>query len=185
MPYRIHTPETAPADARELLAGAARGYGFVPNLLAIMAEAPTLLEGYWTLSRLFEASSLSATERQIVLLTVSAENTCEYCIAAHTVIAGMQQVPRDIVDAIRHGHAIADAKLESLRQFTAAVVASRGRPAHTAMASFLGAGYGQQQVLEVVLGVGIKTMSNYTNHIAHTPVDEAFASASWSAVTPA
>ncbi len=122
MYYTIHTTDTAPAEARDLLAGAARSYGFVPNLLGIMAEAPSLLEGYWTLSRLFEASSLSATERQIVLLTVSAENTCEYCIAAHTVIAGMQRVPRDVVDAIRDGHAIADAKLEALRPFTAAVV---------------------------------------------------------------
>jgi uncharacterized peroxidase-related enzyme len=175
--YRLHTAETAPAEARDLIEGAARAYGFVPNLLAVMAEAPTLLKGYWTLSRLFEESSLSATERQVVLLAVSAENTCAYCTAAHRVIAGMQQVPRDVVDAVVSRHAIDDAKLEALRQFTASVVVTRGQPTQEATAAFLAAGYGRQQVLEVVLGVGIKTLSNYTNHMAHTPIDQAFAAA--------
>lgn len=175
----MHTVSTAPAASRELLASAQKAFGFVPNLLATMAEAPALLKGYVTLSRIFEESSLSATERQLVLLTVSFENNCAYCMAAHTVIAGMQHVPADVVDAVRAGRPIADGKLQALRQLTTAIVASRGWPSDDHITAFTAAGYGAQQVLEVVLGVGIKTMSNFTNHLAATPLDGAFAPASW------
>lgn len=139
-----------------------------------------MLKAYATLSRIFDETSFNATERQIVLLTVSLVNGCEYCIAAHSVIAAMQKVPDDVVHAIRAGQPIADKKLEALRRFTAAVVSSRGWPSDADTAAFLGAGYARQQVLEVVLGVGMKTLSNYANHIAETPLDQAFTSAAWS-----
>jgi AhpD family alkylhydroperoxidase len=174
MSYTIHSSITAPEGAKEILAGAEKAYGFLPNLLGTMAEAPTLVKAYTTLSRIFEETSFSATERQVVLLTVSSENRCEYCVAAHSVIAAVQKVPGEVVGAIRDGGPIPDAKLEALRRFTAAVVASRGRPAEADTSAFLAPGYGKQQVLEVVLGVGLKTLSNYTNHIAATPLDQAF-----------
>ena len=180
MTYSVHTVETAPEAAKETLIAAKKGLGFVPNLFAVMAEAPALVKAYTTLSRIFDETSFSATERQVVLLTVSYVNGCEYCIAAHSVIAGMQKVPGDVVQAIREGRRIADRKLEALRGFTAAVVSARGWPSEEALGAFLGAGYGKQQVLEVVLGVGMKTLSNYTNHIAGTPLDQAFSGAAWS-----
>ena len=180
MNYTVHTPETAPEAARETLAGAKKAYGFLPNLLAVMAEAPALVKAYVTLSRIFEETSLTPSERQTVLLTVSYENDCDYCVAAHSVIAGMQKVPEETVQAIRDGQPIADRKLEAIRRFTAAVVNTRGWPTDADTRAFLGAGYTQSQVLEVVLGVGIKTLSNYTNHIAGTPLDVAFAKAAWS-----
>ncbi len=182
MSFPIHTVASAPDGAREVLAGAEKAYGFVPNLLGTMAEAPALLEAYITLSRLFDKSSLSATERQVVLLTVSLENGCAYCVAAHTVIAGMQRVPGEVVEAIRHGAPLVDPKLQALRQFAAAVVSSRGWPSDADVSAVLAAGYGRQQVLEVVLGIGLKTLSNYTNHLAETPLDRAFESAAWSKV---
>lgn len=180
MTYKVHTIDNAPEAAKEILAAAHKAYGFLPNLLAVMAEAPALLKSYVTLSRIFEESSLSAAERQTVLLTTSAENGCEYCVAAHSVIAGMQKVPAATVQAIRDGRPIADRKLEALRRFTAAVVKSRGWPTESDTRAFADAGYGQKQALEVVLGVGIKTLSNYANHLADTPLDGAFASAQWS-----
>mgnify|MGYP002785947432 FL=1 len=114
-----------------------------------------------------------------MLLTVSAVNGCDYCVAAHTVIAGMQQVPAPVVAAIRDDAPLDDPKLETLRRFTAAVVTSRGWPDAADLESFTAAGYGAQQALEVVLGVGMKTLSNYTNHIAGTPLDDAFRPAAW------
>lgn len=180
MTYPLHTVETAAEAAKETLAGAKKAYGFLPNLLAVMAEAPALVKAYTTLSRIFEETSFSATERQVVLLTVSYENDCEYCVAAHSVIAGMQKVPEDVVRAIRDDRPIAEKKLEALRRFTAAVVTSRGRPSDTDIDAFVNAGYHKTQVLEVVLGVGMKTLSNYTNHIAGTPLDQAFTKAAWS-----
>jgi len=180
MSYTVHTQESAPGAAQETLAGAKKAYGFLPNLLAVMAEAPALLKAYRVVGDLFEQTSLSPTERQVVLLTASYENDCEYCVAAHSVIAGMQKVPDQVVRAVRDGQPIADRKLEALRRLTAAIVASRGLPSPDDMAAFLQAGYARAQVLEVVLGVGMKTLSNYTNHLADTPLDPAFAKAAWS-----
>jgi uncharacterized peroxidase-related enzyme len=180
MTYTVHTVESAPDAAKEVLAAAKKGLGFVPNLYGVMAEAPALVKAYAALSRIFDETSLSPAERQTVLLAVSYVNGCDYCIAAHSIIAGMQKVPPDVVRAIRDGKEIADHKLEALRRFTVAVVNSRGWPTDADTAAFLDAGYGKRQVLEVVLGVGMKTLSNYANHVAATPLDQAFASAAWS-----
>ena len=180
MSYPIHTSTNAPEGAREILTQSEKAYGFLPNLLGVMAEAPALLNGYRTLIGVFEETSFTATERQIVLLTVSYENGCEYCVSAHSVIAQMQKVPVDVVSAIRDGKPITEPKLEALRAFTAAVVQSRGRPDSSIRDAFFAAGYTRAQALEAILGVGIKTMSNYTNHMAHTPLDPQFASAAWS-----
>lgn len=179
MKYTIHSPETAPAAAKDILLGAQRGFGFVPNLLATMAGAPALLKAYTTLSGILDESSLDATERQVILLATSFVNNCEYCVAAHTVIAGMQKVPGDVVAAIRSGRPIDNAKLQALRQLVEEVVNTRGWPSERSVQEFISVGYGPQQVLEVVLGVGIKTLSNYTNHIAETPLDTAFERAVW------
>ncbi len=180
MTYAVHTVDTAPEAAKETLANAQKAFGFLPNLLGVMAEAPALVKAYTTLARIFDETSFSPTERQVVLLTASYENGCDYCIAAHSVISGMQKVPSDVVQAIRDGKPIAERKLEALRQFTAAVVASRGWPSEADTKAFLNLGYTRQQILEVVLGIGFKTLSNYTNHITETPLDAAFAKAAWS-----
>ena len=175
MTYVVHSLDTAPAAAKETLADAKAAYGFLPNLLGVMAEAPALLKAYRTAMGLFEGTSLSFAEQQIVLLAASRENDCKYCIAAHSVVAKMRKVPVDVVRAVRDGQPVADKKLEALRRFTGSVVASRGWPSDADTKVFFDAGYGRAQILEVVLGIGVKTLSNYTNHIADTPLDEAFA----------
>lgn len=180
MIFTVHTVESAPEASREILAGVEKSFGFIPNMLATMATSPSLLKAYTVLGQVFDESSLTAVERQIVLLTVSFENSCEYCMAAHTVIGTMQSVPANVLEAVRNGQPIPDSRLEALRRFAAEVVTSRGLPSEKAMSAFTEAGYGPQQVLEVVLGVGMKTLSNYTNHLAATPLDAKFARAAWS-----
>ena len=171
--------QNAPEAAREVLGQAKKNYGLIPNLLGNMANAPALLKAYLSVGALFDQTSLSPTERQVVLLTVSAENGCGYCVAAHTTIAGMQKVPQDVVKAIRENEQISDPKLEALRTYTREVVEQRGWPSAAAIQRFEAAGYTSAQALEVVLGVGMKTLSNYTNHIARTPLDPQFAAAAW------
>jgi len=180
MSYTIHTAETAPERAREVLEQTQKAYGFLPNLLGVMAEAPALLEAYRMLGGLFEQTTLTATERQIVLLAASYENECTYCMAAHSAIAGMQSVSQEVIDALRTGRDIPDTRLQALRAFAAAVTTSRGWPAEEILQAFFDAGYGNRQALEVILGIGMKTLSNYTNHLAETPLDMQFESLSWS-----
>ncbi len=180
MDFTIHDTSSAPADARPFLEKSQASYGFVPNLHGVMAESPALLEAYRTVSEIFDKTSLNGVERNVVLLTISYENGCTYCMAAHSTIATMQKVPEDVVAALRNGTPIADTKLEALRQFTSAVVNSRGWPDQAVVDALLAAGYGKAQILDVILGVGLKTMSNYTNHLADTPADSVFQSQAWS-----
>lgn len=179
MTYRVHTAETAPEAARPMLGGIERAFGFVPNMLGIMAGAPAVLEAYQTAGALFDKTSLSATERQVVMLTTSAENGCEYCVSVHTALSAMQKVPEHVVQAIRDDGPIADARLEALRRFTAEVVTTRGNPSEASLAAVAQAGFLENQVLEIMLGVGLKSIANYINHIACTPLDGAFAAVAW------
>lgn len=176
----VQNVESAPAASRDLLKAAGSKFGFVPNLLGMFANAPALLEGYLALAGIFDKTSLSPTERQIVLLAVSFENGCEYCMAAHSAIAGMQKVDQGVIGALREGKPIAQTNLEALRAFAAETVRTRGWPSPETVAMFTGAGYTPAQALEVILGIGLKTLSNYANHLAATPLDAAFAPAKWS-----
>ncbi len=179
--FPLHTSETAP-DAKALIANAERVFGFLPNLLATMAEAPALLEGYMTLASIFDKSDLSPTERQIILMVNNRLNGCTYCMAAHTAISKSQGVPDDVVASLRDGSGLTDPKLEALRVFAVKINESRGRPEQSDVDALLSAGYTERTVLEVILGTAVKVMSNYTNHIASTPLDNAFSAVEW---TPA
>jgi len=177
--YKVYNENTAVPPAAELLKKAKAKYGFVPNLLGTMAEAPALLKAYMTIGAIFDETSFSPTERQVVLLAASLSNECTYCMAAHTAIAGMQNVPDDVVQALRNNVPIKDARLESLRRLTQSITETRGVPSKETVKAFFDAGYTQSQLLEVILGIGMKTLSNYTNHIAETPLDEAFKPVEW------
>jgi len=177
--FTVHTIETAPEASKPILQGALDAFQFVPNLLATMGEAPALLEGYMTLASIFDKSSFSETERQIVLMTNNRLNGCTYCMSAHTALSKMGGVPDDVINALRAGIAITDPKLEALRQFAIVINESRGWPQEADIQAFLNAGYSQQNVLEVILGTALKVMSNYTNHIAETDLDAAFQPVAW------
>lgn len=179
--FHIHTAQTAP-EAKQLIDGAQQAFGFLPNLLGIMAEAPALLEGYMTLAGIFDKTDLTATERQIVLMVNNRLNGCTYCMAAHTGISKSQGISDGVIEALRQGTQIADPKLEALRVFAVRVNETRGWPEHGDIDALLTAGYSKRTVLEVILGTSLKVMSNYTNHIARTPLDNAFAAVEW---TPA
>ncbi|MCH8137602.1 MAG: carboxymuconolactone decarboxylase family protein [Proteobacteria bacterium] len=179
--FSIHGEQTAPEASRPILEGAKAKYGFLPNLLGGLAEAPAALEAYVTLSDIFDKTSLTPAERQVVILATSAENGCEYCVAAHSTIAAMLKVPDDVIEALRDGRPINDERLEALRKYTETVVRKRGWADKDDVQAFLAAGFDRAQVLEIVLGVAFKTLSNYANHLIQTPVDAAFAPRAWTA----
>lgn len=174
--FPVYTEATAPESARQSLINAKQKYGFVPNLLGKLAHAPALLQGYLSLSQAFEQSSFSEIERQVILLVTSLQNKCSYCAAAHAAIAKSYQTPDEVIEAIRNNEPVTDVKLEALRVFTQAVVESRAWLLPEDIQEFLSVGYTEQHMLEVILGVGVKTLSNYANHVMSTPLDEAFES---------
>ncbi len=177
--YPVLTLETAPQGARPVLEASQAAFGFIPNLLGVMAHSPALAEAYLTLSGLFDKTDLTPAERQVVLLTVSQYHRCHYCVAAHSMLAEMQSVPADAVAAIRTDQPISDAKLQALRVFVRTLLESRGWLDQQDMQTFYAAGYKPEHVLDVLVGVAQKTMSNFTNHIAQTPLDDAFKAHAW------
>lgn len=179
--FAPHTVDTAPEGARELLTQVSNKYGFLPNLMATMAESPELAKAYAALGELFGQTGFTATEQQVVLLTISRLNGCDYCVAAHSTIAGIEQVPADVVESIRTDQPIADARLEALRRFAARVVEQRGWVSEAQVEEFLAAGFDKRRVFDVILGAAMKTVSNYTNHVAETPLDPAFSGQRWTA----
>ncbi len=174
MNLEVLNKNNAPQDARDLLEKAEKNYGFIPNILGVMANSPALLEAYMSLSQIFEKTSFSAAEKQTVLLAVSTENDCGYCKSAHTAIAKMQNIDEAVLNAIASGDKLPDAKLDVLFNFTRTMVEKRGLPSDADLQAFFDAGYSEAQVQDVIVGIGMKTMSNYNNHIAETPVDEQF-----------
>ncbi|HXG31900.1 MAG TPA: carboxymuconolactone decarboxylase family protein [Bryobacteraceae bacterium] len=154
-------------------------FGFVPNLIGVLAESPAALKGYLALADAFAASSLSPVEQQVVLLTTSLENRCTYCVAAHSMLYRHSGGDEASLRALRDGEPLADPRLEAVRSFTRRVVENRGWVDEETVRAFLDAGFTRAQVLEVILGITQKTLSNYTNHVAETPVDNAFANFAW------
>ena len=181
--FQLHDENTAPEASKALLIQSRKNNGMLPGLHAVMAEAPGLLEAYNFTHKQFMNSSFDKDELTVVWQTINVEHACHYCVPAHTGIAKMMKVDDAITDALRNETALPNARLEALRDFTLSVVRDRGDVDESAVQAFLDAGFTQRQILEVVLGVAQKVMSNYTNHLARTPVDAAFKPFEWHKAT--
>ncbi|WP_417530694.1 carboxymuconolactone decarboxylase family protein [Marinobacter lipolyticus] len=177
--FTLHDIDSAPEHAKPLLENSLKGFGMIPSLHAVMAEAPGVLEAYQKLHQLVLDSSFDNDEKTVVWQTINVENACHYCVPAHTGIAKMMEVSDEITNALRDETPLPTEKLEALRTFTLAVMNKRGNVSKEDLEAFYGAGYKRRQVLEVILVLSQKTMSNYINHIAETPVDEPFKKFEW------
>jgi alkylhydroperoxidase family enzyme len=178
MKFELHTRETAPTESQPLLDNSHKAFGMIPNLHAVMATAPALLEAYQVLHQLFQQTSFDAEELTVVWQTINVEHECHYCVPAHT---GMMKVDNAITDALRDRSELPTKKLQVLHITTLALVRNRGRLSEKELTAFIEVGYGNRQLLEIILGVSQKVMSNYVNHLAQTPVDEAFLQFAWPA----
>lgn len=180
-PLEVKTIETADAISSEILSKTQKSIGLIPNMYGLMANNSALMEGYSLAYSSFRANAgFTPPEQEVVFLSVAYENNCEYCMAAHSFVGDkMTNVPAEVTDAIRNNTEIEDAKFRALSLFTRAMTAKRGNPSQEDIDNFLAAGYTKNHILGVIAGIGVKTMSNYFNHVFNTPVDEAFKGRSW------
>lgn len=179
--FTSYDETTAPEASRPLLESAKKAYGSVPGLYAVMAEAPELLKAYHAVHEQFANSGFSAEELTVVWQTINVENGCTYCVPAHTAIANSMGVDAAISNALRDQTPLPDARLEALRDFTLTLVRERGHVSEAEMQKLLDAGFTRRNILGVILGYSQKIMSNYTNHLAHTPLDSMFQPFAWGA----
>lgn len=181
--FKIHNLETAPEESKPLIEKSVKAYGMILGLHGVLAEAPGILEGYQELHRLFENSSFNAEELTVVWQGINVEHGCHYCVPAHTGIANMMKVDPALTEALRNSEVIPTEKLQVLLDTTLEIVRERGHLSDSQKEKFFTVGYGNRQLLEIVLGLSQKVISNYTNHLALTPVDEPFKKFAWKKVT--
>lgn len=175
----LHTIETAPDAAKPLLQDSIKTYGMIPNLYAVMAESPSLLEGYFQLHRLADASGFSPEERTVIWLTVNVANQCHYCVPAHTMIAQWEKIDSAIIAALRDETPLPSDRLEALRSFTLAVRETHGHPGEAAVARFHKAGFDNKATMDLLVIYAQKILSNFTNSLFDTPLDAPFQAFAW------
>ncbi len=179
----VQTIESTHGSAKTMLEAAKAQMGSVPNMYGNMVNSPGMLETYLLGYRRFrEESGFTPVEQEVVLLTISRFNVCTYCMAAHSMIADkMSKVPAEILEALRTGDPIPDAKLTALSAFTHILLEQRRNPTTIQLNDFKAAGYTDRHVLEIILAISVKTLSNYSNHLFHTEVDTPFQKYAWQA----
>ena len=173
-PLKTLTMESAPDGAKAGLAIARKRRGFISNLMATMGNSPPLLNGYVALTAAWEKVSLTARERELVLLAASVENKCLYCIAAHATRLADMRTDAGLVGAVRRRTPLADPRLDALVVLTRELVNGRGFVSEQAKERFIAAGYDEIVLMEILLGVALKTISNYFDHLNPVSIDAAF-----------
>ncbi|MET4255086.1 putative peroxidase-related enzyme [Bradyrhizobium sp. S3.12.5] len=177
--FTLHDAATAPTASSKVLEGVQKAWGFVPNLHRVLAESPAAIEAYATLWGISEKTAFTPEERNIAYIAIIYENECTYCMAGHTNLSRVAKVEPDTIAAVREGRPIADPKLEALRRFAAKVTRDRGAVSEADVSAFKSAGYDNRAVLDVLVLAATKLISNYTNHLAQTPLDAFMKGAEW------
>lgn len=177
--FTIHNIESAPEESKPLLEYSLKSFKMIPNLHGILAESPGLLKAYQDIHNLLMNSSFNNEELTVVWQTLNVEHECHYCVPAHTAIAEMMKIDRAIIEALRNETPLPSDKLEVLRKTTLSMARNRGRLTEAELEEFFKAGYENRQLLDIVLGLSHKVISNYVNHVADTPVDRPFTKYAW------
>ncbi len=167
--FTIPTKAEVSETNQSLFDNLQKGLGFVPNLYAYFAKSETALGDYLTLQN--RKSSLRAKEREVINLVTSQINGCRYCQSAHTVIGKMNGFTDEQILEIRKGTASFDSKLDALAKFTASVVTNRGKATEESKNNFFNAGYTEANLIDVVIVVGDKIISNYIHNLTEFEID--------------
>jgi AhpD family alkylhydroperoxidase len=178
-PFTRHTAESAPDAARPIVQGAEKKFGFVPSPVSAMAESPELLSTFMQAVATFDKTSLAFLEREVVVQTLATHVECHYCVAMHSAMLTQRKEPAELIEALRTKRPLADAKLDAIRQFTLCVLRSHGGVSASELDAFLAAGYTKRNALEVVLGIGIYTMSTFANRMTQAELDPPFQPFAW------
>ena len=153
----------------EALARVKAAFGFVPNLMAGIADTnPAVATAYLGASAALEGGVLSPAEKQIVMLAVSSFNDCHYCTAAHRTTGKAMGVSQSELDAIDARTLPSDPRSRALVDATWTILSERGWVNDAKLARL---GVSRTEAFEIIAIIGLKTISNYVNHIQGTEID--------------
>ena len=178
--FKSYTKENAPKESLPQIERSLTNYGFLPKLHAILAEAPATYQAYLDTFALFEHhTTLTPLEQQAVFMEANYENNCHYCMPGHSFLMTHKKMPADVIESLREGTPIKDTKLEALRTYASRLIEKRGHLEDKELQAFLSAGYTERQALEVLVGLAAKLISNYTNSLAKTELDDVSKPHAW------
>ncbi len=168
-PITVPTRDQVSPANQALFDGLKKGLGMVPNLYATMAHSERALGTYLALQN--AGSSIQGKAREVVNLVVSQVNGCEYCLAAHTVIGGMVGFTADQIMEIRRGRASFDARLDALARLVERIASERGHADPARLQAFFDAGWTTEHLVDAIVVIGDKTVTNYLHATTRVPVD--------------
>src|SRR5262245_35086118 len=177
--YPVHTIETAPEQSRPALQGLQQTLGRIPNLAATMAESPVLMNGFIGAFGNFHGGSFTGPQRQVLLLTNAVRNRCGWAVAFHSTLALAEGVSAEDVAAIRDGRTPRDPASAALSTFTAALIEARGHVEPAVLEAFVAAGFRADQALEVIAGLAVSVLANYTGNVTQPPLEAPFQAQRW------
>jgi alkylhydroperoxidase family enzyme len=178
--FEYHTKATALAESIPLIERSIKTYGFLPKLHAVLAASPASYQAYLDTFELFEKkSTLTPLEQQVVFQTSNFENNCQYCMPGHSFIMKLSKMPDEVIEALREGLPLKDARLQALRLYTRRLLEKHGHLSDSEIEAFIAAGYTHRQALEVLVGLAAKLLSNFTNALARTELDEPVKPYAW------
>lgn len=167
--FTVPARDEVSANNQALFDNLQKNLGFVPNLYAYFAHSETALADYLQFQN--RKSTLRGKERELINLVTSQINGCRYCQSAHTVLGKMHGFTEEQILEIRQGTASFDAKLDALAKFTASVVENRGKASTEAREAFFAAGYTQASLVDVMIVIGDKIISNYIHVLTQIEID--------------
>ncbi len=167
--FNVPTREEVSVNNQVIFDDLAKNIGFVPNLYATYAHSDTALENYLNFQS--AKTSLTAKEKEVVNLVVSQVNLCAYCLAAHTAIGKMNGFSDEQILELRGGYASFDGKLDALAKLAKNITENRGRADQEVVDNFFKVGYTKGNLIDTIVLVGDKTISNYIHNTTQVPVD--------------
>lgn len=167
--FELPSKDQVSEKNQELLAGIEKAVGFIPNLYSYYSKSDTALGDYLALAN--RKTNLKAKEKEVVNLVVSEINGCDYCLSAHTAIGKMNGFTEDQILELRKGHASFDQKIDALVKVTKSITENRGSASKEAVDAFFDAGYSEVTLMDVVILIADKTISNYIHNLAQFPID--------------
>jgi pimeloyl-ACP methyl ester carboxylesterase/alkylhydroperoxidase family enzyme len=165
---------SVPAAAKELVAGTRGLFGFVPNLVYAIAAEPAVLGAYITMLQSLGETTLDPIAQQVALASASHANAADYGVAVHATLAGKLGAPPDVVETLRNGGSLKDAKLEAVRRFAAAIAFKHTQVSDSDVKALTAAGYDHRAAVAIALAAGAKTLVNTVAHLSRPEIDAGF-----------
>lgn len=162
-------------NTRKIFEGIKKKYGVVPNLLRELGErSPSALNVYLSGNNALTESSLGPKGLNAVMLAVSKLNDCNYCTKAHSFFLKGEGLSDAEIEGIADGKPLGDDYIDALVTAARIIHEKKGWVSDKELADFAKAGVGRAQIYEIIAAIGLKTISNYVNHINKTEVDPIF-----------